>query len=84
MNNTQRAAQRDIQASIPSDQALRIARCDAEKVYRDVSGYRIVIVLEDDGWHVDYELQNGGMKGGGPHYVIDRRSGEIVSKRYEQ
>jgi hypothetical protein len=40
--------------------------------------------LQGDGWHVDYELQEPRMKSGGPHYVIDPRNGEIISKVYEQ
>lgn len=72
------------QPQISRDQALQIARGDAEKVYRDLSGYRVNIQLEQDGWHVDYELQDPNMQGGGPHYVIDRTSGKILRKRYEQ
>ena len=66
------------------DQALTIAQADAVKVYRDLSIYRIEVVLEADGWHVDYELTDPHLKGGGPHYVIDAATGGIVSKRYEQ
>ena len=69
---------------LSSDEVLRIARSDAERAYRDLSAYRISLALEDDGWHVDYELKNPRLNGGGPHYVIDACSGEIVSKRYEQ
>jgi hypothetical protein len=49
-----------------------------------LSPYRIQLVLEDDGWHIDYELKNPKLKGGGPHYIIDAHTGAIVSKRYEQ
>ena len=69
---------------IPSDQALTIAQADAVKAYRDLSGYRIQLVLEADGWHIDYELKDPRLKGGGPHYIIDAISGAIVTKRYEQ
>jgi hypothetical protein len=72
------------QQIMPCDQALRIARLDAEKAYRDLSPYRISLALEADGWHVDYELKNPRAKGGGPHYLIDPASGTILSKRYEQ
>jgi hypothetical protein len=65
-------------------QALAIAQADATRVYRDLSAYRIQMVLEDDGWHVDYELKDPQLKGGGPHYLIDAHTGAIVSKRYEQ
>jgi hypothetical protein len=69
---------------LPGDQALAIAQADASRVYRDLSLYRIQLVLEDDGWHVDYELKNPGLKGGGPHYIIDAHTGAVISKRYEQ
>jgi hypothetical protein len=72
------------QANIACDRALRIAHTDAERVYRDLFLYRISISLEDDGWRVDYELKNPDLNGGGPHYLIDAHSGEIVSKRYDQ
>jgi hypothetical protein len=70
--------------SLAGDRALTIAQADAARVYRDLSLYRIEIALEVDGWHVDYQLKNPKLKGGGPHYIIDAHSGAIVSKRYEQ
>jgi hypothetical protein len=70
--------------SLAGDQVLAIAQTDAARVYRDLSPYRIQLVLEDDGWHVDYQLKDSRLKGGGPHYLIDAQTGAIVSKRYEQ
>jgi hypothetical protein len=69
---------------IPADQALGIAQADALRAYRDLSPYRVMLVLEADGWHVDYELKDPKRKGGGPHYLIDPTTGVILSKRYEQ
>jgi hypothetical protein len=69
---------------LAGDQALAVAQADAARVYRDLSVYRIQLVLEDDGWHVDYELKNPNLKGGGPHYVIDAHTGALISKRYKQ
>jgi len=69
---------------IPCEQALDTARLDAEKAYRDLSGFRVLISLGPDGWHVDYDLKDPQMNGGGPHYVIDPATGRILSKRYEQ
>ena len=69
---------------IAGDQALTIAQADAVKAYRDLSSYRIQVVLEADGWHIDYELRDPRLKGGGPHYIIDAATGAIVAKRYEQ
>ncbi len=73
-----------IAPAIAPDQALAIAHADATQAYRDLSDYRIRLGLEPDGWHIDYELNNPRLKGGGPHYVIDATSGTIVTKRYEQ
>lgn len=69
---------------IPADQALTVAQTDAARVYRDLSEYAVRIVLEEDGWHIDYEPKVATHKGGGPHYVIDAGSAEIRSKRYDQ
>jgi hypothetical protein len=70
--------------AITSDQALRIARLDAEKAYGDLTPYRVTLVLEDDGWHVDFDLKNLLWNGGAPHYLIDPISGAILWKRYDQ
>ena len=69
---------------VAGDRALAIAQADAVRAYRDLSEYRIQLVLEADGWHVDYDLKDPRQKGGGPHYVIDAQTGAITSKRYEQ
>ncbi len=69
---------------ITCDEALHTARVDAENAYGDLTPFRITLVLEQDGWHIDYEVKNPQWNGGGPHYVIDARTGVIVSKQYEQ
>jgi hypothetical protein len=69
---------------LAGDQVLAIAQADASRVYLDLSLYRIQLVLEDDGWHIDYELKSPRLKGGGPHYIIDAHTGAVISKRYEQ
>lgn len=69
---------------IAGDRALAIAQADAIVTYRDLSPYRIQIMLRDDGWHIDYELSERKVKGGGPHYIIDAYTGAIATKRYEQ
>ena len=70
--------------TVSCDEALRIARLDAEQVYRDLTPYRIQVVLQADGWHVDYDFNAPGLQGGGPHYVIDAVTGAVLSKHYEQ
>jgi len=70
---------------LSSDEILRIARRDAELAYRDdLSGFRITLMLQEDGWHVDYDLTKPLVAGGGPHYIIHPTTGTIIAKRYEQ
>ena len=69
---------------LAADQVLTIAQEDAIQACRDLSGYRVCLALEEDGWHIDYELKDPKLKGGGPHYVVDAFNGVIVTKRYEQ
>ena len=70
--------------SVTREDAVRISREDAEKKYRDLSIYEIRTDLKSDGWHVDFEIKNKTLDGGGPHYVIDKTTGRILSRRYEQ
>jgi hypothetical protein len=70
--------------TIPSDEALRVARLDAERMYRDLHLCRISIRLEADGWHVDFDFKDDTAQSGAPHYVIDASNGRVVWKRYEQ
>lgn len=70
--------------TLSSDEALHIARQDAEKAYGDLSVYRTTVALESDGWHIDYEVRSPLVAGGGPHYVIDAQTGTIRIKRYDQ
>ena len=63
---------------------LRIAHQDAQSVYRDLSGFKITLTPCADGWHVDYDLTDPLVAGGGPHYVIHPDTGAILARRYEQ
>jgi hypothetical protein len=69
---------------ISGDAALRIAHTDASIAYGDLSLFRISLSLETDGWHIDYDLKDRRLKGGGPHYILDAITGAILSKRYDQ
>ena len=69
---------------LSSDEVLRVARIDAERVYRDLSRFVIRVAREPDGWHVDFDLRDAMARGGGPHYIIDSERAVIVTKRYEQ
>jgi hypothetical protein len=76
--------ERPLAPPLAGDRALAIAHADAATAYRDLTPYRICLTLEEDGWHIDYELKDPKLKGGGPHYIIDARTGAILSQRYEQ
>lgn len=71
-------------ASLAVAEVLRIAHQDAEAVYRDLSGFKITLTPCPDGWHVDYDLTDPLVAGGGPHYVIHPDTGDILARRYEQ
>ncbi|HKB39721.1 MAG TPA: hypothetical protein VKD72_25015 [Gemmataceae bacterium] len=53
------------QGNLACAEILRIAQQDAQQVYRDLSGLKITLVLEPDGWHVDYDLTGDIIAGGG-------------------
>jgi hypothetical protein len=63
---------------------LRIACTDALQAYRDLSDYQITLMLQADGWHVDFNIMEPLVAGGGPSYVIDGSTGTILSKCYYQ
>ena len=71
-------------ASLAVAEVLRIAHQDALAIYRDLSGFKITLTPCPDGWHVDYDLTELLSAGGGPHYVIDPQTGDILVRRYEQ
>ena len=64
--------------------ALEIAQKDAEKSYKDLSIFKVTILLKNENWQIDYDLKDEHLQGGGPHYIISEKTGEIISKRYEQ
>lgn len=69
---------------VDRENALKIAQTDAQKAYRDLSIYTIEAKLNKGNWFVDYNLSDPQMVGGGPHYIICSRSGNILTRRYEQ
>lgn len=71
-------------SGLTSHEALKIAQADASNAYGDLSMYQITIVRSNDRWQIDYNLLGHAVAGGGPHYIIDAITGQIVHKRYEQ
>jgi hypothetical protein len=71
-------------AGLAVAEVLSIAHQDAQSVYGDLSEFKITLTPCPDGWHVDYDLTDPLAAGGGPHYVIDPQTGNILTRRYEQ
>jgi len=72
-------------ARISRDQAIAIAERDAIVAYPRLHDgrYDLKVGFDAGRWHVAWELKPG-IVGGGPTYVIDAESGEILQKSYEQ
>ena len=70
--------------NIGEQEALRIAREDAERVYLDLSIYTATAQRDGGVWRVSYSPTDPFTLGGGPSYVISAETGEILERRYEQ
>jgi len=74
-----------LKPAVSRQQAIAIAEADAVPVYgEDLIHLTLEVTLADDGWHVKYELRKPRWAGGGPHYIIDAATGEIIAKKYYQ
>jgi hypothetical protein len=69
---------------ISKEEALQIARKLASAVYKDLSVYEVKVTLLESSWYIDYWLKDPGMVGGGPHFVLSAKTGEVLSSRFEQ
>lgn len=72
---------------ITQEHALAIAHADAIQAYgEDMSRFRIEVRQDGSEWYIDYRFVPAArfQTGGGPHYIINAHTGDIVSKRYEQ
>lgn len=69
--------------STSREDALAIARRDAAQAYSSLESYNVTACELTNVWRVIYSPE-GGLDGGGPEYVIDKRTGRIINKRYYQ
>jgi len=69
---------------ITREKAVKIAREDVKKAGINLAGYDIVSELGSDGWHVSYANKKTAKGGGGPDYLIDADTGEIISKNFQR
>lgn len=70
--------------AVSRQQAISIAEADGLPVYGNLDDLTLEVTLMDDGWHVDYWVRKHRHAGGGPHYIINADTGQIVFKRYDQ
>jgi hypothetical protein len=64
--------------------ALAVAEADALAAYGDLRDYYTRLQRYSDGWYINFLLIDRTLNGGGPHYVVDRHTGQILRKKYEQ
>lgn len=72
------------QSEADRDRAVAIAKEDASKVYRSLEPYEILVSESSKRWFVKFKLKDKTLNGGGPEYVISKKTGKIIKKRYWQ
>lgn len=72
--------------NISRQQALEIADKNIKQINNpNLVDYEIECSLEKDGWHVIYMPEVAhGLGGGGLYYIIDTKTGNIISKTYQR
>jgi hypothetical protein len=70
-------------AAWSADQVFVFAQVDALARCGDLNAFRVMLALEADGWHIDYERKDPGRSPSKLHYVINAQSGKITAKRSE-
>jgi len=66
--------------ALSAEQALLIRPGGRRAAYGALDAFGITIARQPDGWHIDYELTDAMRDGGGPHHVIDARSGQDLGQ----
>ena len=70
-------------SEIDRNEAMAIAKKDAKKAYGSLVRYQVIVCELSKAWIVIYSL-DPRFDGGGPEYVINKRTGDILDKRYYQ
>ena len=68
---------------ISKEEAIKIAEKDAIAVYKSLKKYDLIVCELSRAWRIIYSLKEP-IHGGGPDYVIDKKTGQIIDKNYEQ
>jgi hypothetical protein len=73
----------DAQTEQARAKAISATRADAERAYGDLSGFTVEAAKEGQLWRIKY-LPKRITNGGAPSYLVDERTGVLVSKVYTQ
>ncbi len=68
-------------SSINRETAILIAKGDAIEDYT-LSVYNIIADEQPDTWRIVFRLKDPGVLGGGPDYLIDKKTGKILNATY--
>ena len=71
------------EAAINRETAVRIAKEDARQAYT-LKDYNIGIYEQPKTWRVVFKLRDPGLDGGGPDYLIDKKTGKILNATYNK
>jgi len=80
----EKSVARETVPAISREAALKIARRDAKKESVPLVGYEVVALEEASAWRVVFRLKDKRLNGGGPKYLINKATGEIVERKYTQ
>ncbi len=67
---------------ISKETAILIAKGDALREYNKLSDYDITVEDQPNAWRIVFKLKDPGMVGGGPDYLIDKKTGKILKAAY--
>lgn len=74
----------DVNGILLKDSAINIAILDSQIPKDKINNYVVTAIRKNDEWHVHIGLKDIYMKGGGISYIIDGRTGDLISKIMEQ
>lgn len=70
-------------SKVGKEAAIAITKKDASSAYSSLDHYELTVCELPDFWRIVYSPQTG-LDGGGPEYLIDKATGQIVDKKYYQ
>lgn len=68
---------------LSKEEAIKIAERDASQAYKSLDDYQVVACELSSAWRIIFDLK-APLDGGGPNYVIDKNTGQIIYKVYQQ